>query len=306
MFAIAGVLVVVAIAGIIGWTVGRHDGRDALLRVEERFPAPTTALPPTTAPATTAVAPTTAAPATPVPATTAPPTPVPATTASGVVIPGATTVAAPADDPDEITRLVPNLAAFPEYLATPEQAKAQIDQLLASGRHDVAAPGPVATICAAGRLTQPLAIRSRWERDGRRVASSDLGRREAPGFGECLSNEGKPLENGSYQYVAMDSEGHESAAGGIVIGAARIDQPFTNNDTEPVCTIRIAPSVSRYFEVYVYTAAPIAPGATVSVPVADVGQDVESVGCRASEDDEDVLATFSFDPQPGVPQPLKP
>jgi hypothetical protein len=303
VFAIAGVLVVVAIAGIIGWTVGRHDGRDALVRDEERFPTPTTVAPPTTVPATTAVGPATVGP-TPAPNApqTPPPTIAPTTTVSGViVVPGQTTVAPPPVDPNEIAQLVPNVAAFAEYLSTPEQAKAQIDQLLVSGRHDVAAPGPVNTICAAVRMSQPLAIKSRWERDGRRLVSSDLGRRQAPGFGECLGNDGKPLENGSYQYVAIDSEGHESAAGGIVIGAARIDQRFTNNGDQPVCEIRVAPSVSRYFEVYVYIAAPIAARATVAVPVADVGEDVETVGCAG-----EIVASFSFRPSAAAIQPLKP
>ena len=73
---------------------------------------------------------------------------------------------------------------------------------------------------------------------------------------------------------------------------------FTNNTSAPVCAIRVAPSVSRYFEVYVYTASPIAPGGSVTVPIADVGQDVETVGCRAGDDDG-AIATFSFDPHAG-------
>ena len=112
-----------------------------------------------------------------------------------------------------------------------------------------------------------------------------------------------PLVAGSYQYVAIDSEGHESAAGGIVIGAPRIDQPFTNNGDEPVCRVRIAPSVSRYFEVYVYSAQPITRGAQVTIPVAAVRQDVETVGCQPGTDD--VLAKFSFDPNPVNVQSLR-
>jgi hypothetical protein len=221
------------------------------------------------------------------------------------VTPGTTTTTAPgAGDVNYISQLVPNLAAFPDYLSTADAAKAQIDQLLASGRHDVAVPGPVDTVCASVRMGEPLAVKSRWERDGRRIASSDLGRRDAPGFGECLGNEGKALADGSYQYIAIDSEGHESAAGGIVIGAARVDQPFVNDGDETVCMVRIAPSQSRYFEVYVYTAQPIAKGATVSIPVAAVRQDVETVGCNRGADE--VLAKFSFTPQPGAPQSLRP
>ena len=58
-----------------------------------------------------------------------------------IVVPGQTTVAPPVEDPHEIAQLVPNLAAFAEYLSSPDQAKARIDELLASGRHDVATPG---------------------------------------------------------------------------------------------------------------------------------------------------------------------
>jgi len=328
-FVIVAVLALVVIAAIIAWSIGRRDAGDAIARDEERFPSPTTLAPPTTVPAPTtvevvvsSVLPTTVPPTPPptVPTTpppTAPPTAAPTTatpttatptTIAGVppaTLPGGVgTTTLPPTDPDVIGHLVPNLAAYPQFLTTPEQAKVEIDQLLATGRHDVAVPGPVATICAAVRMDVPLAVNSRWERDGRRIASSDLGRRDAPGFGDCLGNDGDPLENGSYQFVALDSEGHESAAGGIVIGAARLDQAFTNNTHAPICAIRVAPSVSRYFEVYVYDAAPIASGASVTVPVADVGQDVESVGCGSG--DKDVVATFTFDPQPGVPQSLKP
>ena len=328
-FVIVAVLALVVIAGIVAWSIGRRDAGDAIARDEERFPSPTTLAPATTAgPASTVPAtpvsvpvtpppsaPPTAAPATApptlpptTPAPTAPPTV--ATTVAGVppatLPPGASTTTLPVPtDPDIIGRLVPNLAAYTQFLTTPEQAKVEIDRLLASGRHDVAVPGPAATICAAVRMGEPLAVNSRWERDGRRIASSDLGRRDAPGFGECLGNDGAPLDDGSYQYVAIDSEGHESAAGGIVIGAARLDQVFTNNTHVPLCAIRVAPSVSRYFEVYVYTASPIAPGGAVTVPVADVGQDVETVGCKTGDTD-DVVARFSFDPTPGVPQALKP
>lgn len=319
--ALVGVLALVLIAAVIAWMINRHDGRDTLVREEQRFPSATTletpattpppttapvAPPPTTTPAALAppatVAPTPAPTPSPTPAPTPPPATVPVLPATTGVPGATTTTAAPVESP-YIAGLVPNVAAYPNYLSTPEDARAQIDQLLASGRHDVATPGPAASICAAVRMGQPLAVKSRWERDGRRIASSDLGRRDAPGFGECLGNDGEPLAEGSYQYVVIDSEGHESAAGGIVIGAERIDQLFTNDGDEPVCLVRIAPSVSRYFEVYVYTAQPVAPDAQVSIPVAVVRQDVEAVGCGGVDD---VLARFSFDPRPGVPQDLQP
>jgi hypothetical protein len=319
-FVIAGVLVLVLIAAVLSWMINRHDGRDAVARDEQRFPSPTTlvaatttAPPPTGAaaappPVATTVAPTPAPTPAPNPATAPPPTvpppTVPPPTTAVRAAPGATTTTAAPDMASAyIAQLVPSVAAFQQYLSTPQDAKAQIDQLLASGRHDVATPGPALSICAAVRMGQPLAVKSRWERDGRRIASSDLGRRDAPGFGECLGNDGAPLVAGSYQYIASDSEGHESAAGGIVVGAARIDQPFTNDGTEPVCLIRVAPSVSRYFEVYVYTAQPITQGNQVTIPVGAVRQDVETVGCHGGTDE--VLAKFSFDPNAAKVQNLR-
>jgi hypothetical protein len=324
---IAAVLALVAVAGAIAWAV-RPDGLDLVDRQEERFPTPTTLVPaalPTTAPAavgTGPAAPSPVAPATGAPVATVPPTPeptpppppaptslpAPPTTVAGA--PGSTVAGElpadpdgppPPDEPAYAARLVPNVAAFAELLSTPELAKAQIDQLLASGRHDVAAPGPVATICAAVRMDRPLAARGRWERDGRRIASTGVERRDSPGFGECLTNDGDEVDAGSYQYIATDSNGNESAAGGIVIGAARIDQRFRNDATAAICSVRIAPSASRYFEVYVFTAQPVEPGAEITLPVAAVEQDVQAVGC-----DGDELASSSFEPADDAVQPLVP
>ena len=101
---------------------------------------------------------------------------------------------------------------------------------------------------------------TRWERDGQEIATSVALGRVPPGFGECFSDDGEPLPDGSYQFVAIDTDGNESAAGGIVVGAARIEQRFTNNGERAVCAVRIAPESSRYFEVYVFDDTPIAPG----------------------------------------------
>ena len=265
---IVAILALVAIAGIVAWSIGNDDATDRLGREEERFPSPTTQPPPTTVPttppstvpaapaptepaltvpATTPPTPATEPPTTPPPSTAAPTVPAtaPPSTAPPTVPPtsadAVTTTPDEPEPPDIVTRLVPNVAAYAEYLATPEQAQAAIGELLVNGRHDVATLGPADTICAAVPLDEPLAVDTRWERDGRRITSSELGRREAPGFGECLGNDGDPLEDGSYQFVAIDSRGNESAAGGIVIGAVRIDQIFRNPTAEPVCSIRVAP-----------------------------------------------------------------
>ena len=127
-------------------------------------------------------------------------------------------------------------------------------------------------------------------------------RRTAPGFGECVGNDGDVLETGSYQFIATDTDGDESAPGGFVVGAERIDQRFSNNGSDPICGVRIAPSTSRYFEAYVFDAEPVPPGAVFTLPVAVVEQDVETMSCRKGE----VLSTFDFLPDAGEVQQLRP
>jgi hypothetical protein len=151
-------------------------------------------------------------------------------------------------------------------------------------------------------MSQPLALRGRWERDGRRIALTDLERRDAPGFGECLDNDGDILAAGADQYIAIDNDGRESAAGGIVLGAALVEQQFANDGDEPICAVRIAPATTRYFEVYVYDAAPVTPGSAITLAVAAVEQDVETVGCAGGE----VLGAFRFHPDSAAVQSLVP
>ena len=70
--------------------------------------------------------------------------------------------------PISIGSIVPDIAASRRFLATPQQVQTTVDQLLASGgRHDVALPGTVATLCATVELAGPIEVSGRWERDGR-------------------------------------------------------------------------------------------------------------------------------------------
>ena len=212
------------------------------------------------------------------------------------VSPGSTVPGAPGAS---IGDLVPFVAAVPEPLTTPEAVQAEIDQLLASPRHDVAADTEVSALCAVVLLDGPITLEGRWERDGHRVLTSSMAARAAPGFGECVGNDGDPLDDGSYQYIATDADGDESAAGGFVVGAARIEQRFVNNGDTPICAIRIAPSTSRYFEAYVFD-APVASKRQVTLPVAEVRQDVETTSC----DGDIVVASFDFHPDPEEVQDL--
>ena len=287
---IVTVFALVVIAGIVAWSIGRRDAGDEIAREEERFPSPTTLRPADhrrrRRPTSPAVAGDRRRDATDRPtdratdvaahdagADAAADAPAPTAAAdrrrrrrrrpAGDAAAGRrTTTLPPPTDPDNIARLVPNLAGYAEYLSTPEQAKVEIDQLLATGRHDVAVPGPAATICAAVPMDRRSPSKRRWERDGRRIASSDLGRRDAPGFGECLGERRRPAR-GRVVPVHGDRLRRRRVGGR---GHRRRRRPASssssrNNSDVPVCAVRVAPSVSRYFEVYVYTAVPDRPPA---------------------------------------------
>ena len=197
---------------------------------------------------------------------------------------------------------MPNVAAFAELLATPVEAQPQIDQLLAAGRHDVAATGPVLSLCATVGLPRRSTAGGRWERDGREISSSAPIGRAPPGFGECLSDGGDGAARRLVPVHRHRRRGQRVGGRGLVVGARRIDQRFANNGSEPLCAVRIAPQDSAYFEVYLYDATPIAPGSLVTLPVAEVDQDVEAVACGSGE----IVAGFDFEPRPAKVQPLVP
>ena len=97
---------------------------------------------------------------------------------------------------------------------------------------------PTSDVSRAVRRRRCSTARSRSRGAGSATVTRVLDHRRwppatRPGYGECVGNDGDPLDDGSYQYVATDADGDESAAGGFVVGAARIDQRFVNNGDDP-------------------------------------------------------------------------
>jgi hypothetical protein len=329
---IGGVIAAVGVIAAIAFTVGGGGDFGSPPPdddLEITLPDASTSSPPldtttTTTTTTTRVPRTTVARTTTVPST-APPTTarstVPATTAAGRTTGPSTTDAGRPTTPTSVTpsaavsieSIVPDIAASRRDLATPDQVQNLIDRLLQrGGRHDVALSGDVSTLCATVTLKGPIDLSGRWERDGEKIDETGLVLRTAPGFGDCIDNDGSPLEPGSYQYIATDDEGTDSSVANFVVGAERIDQQFVNNGEEPVCAILVAPTTSDYFEDYVFS-TPMAPKASVMIPIAEVSQDVEVWGCSSGADEgaagdggPDTLADFGFDPTPGQQQPLIP
>ncbi len=334
LLVIGGAVAAVAVIAAIAFTVGGDgdlasppvsDGGDlgitlptgdsstsvAATAPETSAPTPEPTSAPTEVPSTipTTPPPATAAPTSAGPTTTAGPTTVGPTTVAPTTTPGATTVPTstvpPAGAAVSIDSIVPNIAASPRHLSTPQAVQATIDELLQSGgRHDIALPGRVDTLCATVALDGPIELSGRWERDGDVIAETSTVLRSAPGFGDCIDNDGGPLDPGSYQYIATDVDGTDSAAANFVVGGVRVDQQFVNNGDEPVCAVFVAPSTSDYFEDFVF-ASPLPPAASVMIPIADVPQDVEVLGCLGQNDDR-VLSDFDFNPTRGEPQALFP
>jgi hypothetical protein len=212
------------------------------------------------------------------------------------------------DDPDAgelaptgaLGVIVPNLAAVPTFL-TPQEQAVQLTQLLAQGRHDIATVEPTPMLCAAVVLDTPLELSGRWERDGREVASTDRSAVGPPGFGDCVDDGGPALDEGVYQFVVVDAEGAESAAGTIVLGAGIVNQPFINAGSAPICVIRVAPSRAGYFDAFDLSADPLLPGAALTLPVADVDHEIRTTRC-GSEDDDDAV---DFTPDAAAPLALR-
>jgi hypothetical protein len=291
-----------------GITLPTGDSSTSVADTAEPTAAPTPAPTPaasTSPPATTPV-PTTPPPTPPpTPAPTSVPTTAPATAPPTTVAPGASGATTTVPGAVSIDSIVPNIAASRRHLSTPQEVQATIDQLLQiGGRHDVAIPGRVDTLCATVQLAGPIELSGRWEFEGDVIDETGVVLRSAPGFGDCLDNDGGPLEQGSYQYIATDVRGTDSAAATFYVGGVRIDQQFVNNGDEPVCAVFVAPSTSDYFEDFVFP-SPLPPAASVLIPIADVPQDVEVLGCLG-QNDERVLSDFDFNPTRGEPQLLFP
>ena len=197
--------------------------------------------------------------------------------------------------------VVPDVAAFTQSL-TPSQERAETLALAAAARHDIAVTGPVRTLCAVVRLSGPIELAGRWERNGREVETIGASRVGAPGLGDCLDDDdGDPLPDGTYQFLVRDGDGNESAAGTVVVGAARVDQALVNDGTADICAVRVAPTAAGYYDAYSFDSAPIVAGATVTLALAAVDQDAQVTSCGA---EPETLASFEFTPDPSSPQSL--
>ena len=323
---VAGILALVVVIGAVAWTARPDDGLAEVERNEERFPTPTTLPPPTTrAGADPSVAPATgghdgsrrrlrrrprsprrpdaarhAAPDAGADARTdaAPPPRAPTTVAPacrrGRRGPGATDGLRAAGRP----RLHRHARPEPRRvrrapLDARSSSRRRSTRLLASGRHDVAVPGPVA-LDLRGDADGPPARRP-WPVGARR-SSRRLDRPRAPrrarvrGVPHRTTASRSRTARTSTSAPTRTATSRPPAASSSARPASSSSSATTA--THDICAVRIAPSTQPLLRgLRLRRASPIAPGATITLPVADVDQDVETVGC-----DDEELTSFSFRP----------
>jgi hypothetical protein len=249
-----------------------------------------------------AAGPTTAAPA--APPSTAPTAPTAPTTVAPTAAPGATsTAAAPlptlpepeSEAADPVRTVVPSVVVIASVLTDDADENDAIARALLDPAPSIAVENAPGTICVVVPVAAPLMAGGRWERNGEPISSSDLTRRDPPGYGECLPNpDGEPFRDGVYQYVAVGPTGALSAAGTVVIGVATVVVWLLNDGDEAACLVHMSPLAADFYEA-MSTDGPLAPGQAMAVRVADVDQDVRVFGCPPDE----VLRTFRISPEAG-------
>jgi len=185
---------------------------------------------------------------------------------------------APATITGPVGRIVPNVVAFTTAPSVGRR-ESELYDALTTGRHDVAVDAPVRALCATAALDTSAELVGRWERNGAELAATDASTLRPPGFADCIEGDGEPLADGTYQFVVEDGDGQHSAAATTVLGAEVVAQTFVNDGEAPICALRLAPAAAGRFQLYDASAAPIVPGASVTLELADVRQAVQPVGC---------------------------
>jgi hypothetical protein len=242
--------------------------------------------------ATTVAPPTSARPSTTVAATTVAATS--AVTTSATPSDAGTLPEPEGEAVDPVRTLVPRIASIPAVLVSVDDRRAAIDQALDNPNTAIAVEDGPGTLCAIVPVTAPVMADGRWERNGEPIASTGETRRDPPGYGDCLPNDGgEPFRDGVYQYVAVGATGARSAAATIVIGVGTVVVWLLNNGEDPVCLVHASPTQADFYEAF-NPGDPLQPGEAAAVRLADVDHDVRLFGCPPDE----VVRTFRLSPEP--------
>ena len=180
--------------------------------------------------------------------------------------PGPTTPDEP-EPPGIVTALVPNVAAFAEYLATPRAGPGGDRRAARQRAPRRGGAGPVATICAAVPL-DPAArgrhpVGTRRARASRRASSAGATRPASASASATTATRSRTGPTSSSR-----STPRQRVGGRWLRRRRRAHRPALRERRRRagVRDPRRARASSRYFEVYVYDASPIPPGGPCSSP----------------------------------------
>lgn len=155
---------------------------------------------------------------------------------------------------------------------------------LSTGDNPVSTPEPVVNLCAAIAIDEPVNARVEWSRDGATVLENPTRPFAVPADGNCINNNGDPLENGSYEVFFTDDAGGQSRIALFTVGAATRSQVFLNDTGLDICFIDLSPSVAGFYQSFEPTGdTPLLDGETIAIDIADVEHDLRGVDCDGNE-----------------------
>jgi hypothetical protein len=164
-----------------------------------------------------------------------------------------------------------------------------------SGENPVSTVDEVLSLCAAIPIATPVNARVEWLRDNESVSAGVSRRMEMPADGNCINNNGAPIEPGAYEVSFTDDAGGETTIALFTIGAPTRSQSFVNDTGQPVCSVEVSPTTAGFFQPFELTSGdPLADGEAIVIDVAEVEHEGRAVGC-----DDEPLGSFFFTPADG-------
>ncbi len=166
---------------------------------------------------------------------------------------------------------------------------------LASGDNPVSTTDAVRNLCAALPIDEPASASAEWTRDSAPISSGVTRVLEAPADGNCINNNGEPLQDGAYEVSFTDNGGGMTTVALFTIGAATVTQSFTNDTEADLCTVDVGPTSAGFYQAFeLPSGEPLAPGDSILIDVADVEHEARGLDC-----DGEPRESFFFTPTDG-------
>jgi len=163
---------------------------------------------------------------------------------------------------------------------------------LAEGNNPVASADPVLNLCAALPVTEPVVASVEWRLDDSTISEGAPRTFSTPADGNCINNNGEPLDSGSYEVSFTDDAGGASTVALFTVGAAAVTQEFLNDTGDDLCLVDVAPLSVGFFQPFeLPDGEPLVDGSTIIFDIADIEHEARGVDCNG-----DALDSVTFLP----------